>query len=235
VIDLQSPGNAQKRLEQRPYQEEAVAAVIRGFAEFKRQFLVCPTGGGKTVIFAKLAEHYSPNRTLVVAHREELLQQARDKLLSATGLAAEIEAADRRASLAAPVVVASVQSLSRAARRERFPAGHFGLVVVDEAHHVLAASYKRVLAHFSGAKVLGVTATPDRGDKREIGEVFENIAYEIGLVELVKAGFLSRIQVRTIPLRIDISGVNSVAGDSSVDELGHACQESLRIDPLSVV
>ena len=113
-------------LELRPYQQEAVDAAIKGFDEFKRQLLVCPTGSGKTVIFAKLAEHYQPARTLVVAHREELLQQARDKILTATGLVAQIEAADRRVSLDAPVVVASVQTLSRAARRERFPSGHLG-------------------------------------------------------------------------------------------------------------
>jgi superfamily II DNA or RNA helicase len=219
--------SGKRKFELRPYQQEAVAAVIKGFDEFKRQLLVCPTGGGKTLIFARLAEHYQPKRTLVIAHREELLQQAQDKILAATGLVAEIEAADRRVSLDSPVVVASIQSLARAARRERFPSGHFGLVVVDEAHHVLAASYTQVLAHFTGAKVLGVTATPDRGDKRSLSTYFENIAHEVGLVELVKAGYLSRIQVRTIPLQIDLRGVHSVAGDYSADELGHAIEPYL--------
>ena len=105
----------------RPYQESAMAAVIAGFEEFNRQLLVWPTGSGKTVLFAGVARHFQPQRTLVLAHREELLEQAREKILLVTGIEAEIEAAERVASLDAPVVVASVQTLRRENRRQRFP------------------------------------------------------------------------------------------------------------------
>jgi superfamily II DNA or RNA helicase len=105
----------------RPYQQAAVAAVVRGFEEYDRQLAVMPTAAGKTIVFAKLAQHTQPGRTLVVAHREELLEQAKDKILAATGIVAEVEAAERVASLDASVVVASVQTLMRDARRQRWP------------------------------------------------------------------------------------------------------------------
>ena len=186
-----------------------------------------PTAAGKTIVFAILAQHFLPGKTLVLAHREELLTQAKDKILAATGIVAEIEAAGQVASLQAPIVVASVQTLMRESRRARFPANHFGLVVIDEAHHVLAESYQRTLAHFSGTKALGVTATPYRGDKRALGDYFQNIAFEIGLVDLVNAGYLSRIQVRTIPLKIDLHGVRTTAGDYNADDLCNAIEPYL--------
>ena len=104
--DLQSGSdsrNAQFFL--RPYQE----AVVRGFAEYGRQLAIMPTAAGKTIVFAELAQHTLPGRTLVLAHREELLEQARDKIWQARGIVAEIEAAERVASLDASLVVASVQ------------------------------------------------------------------------------------------------------------------------------
>lgn len=202
----------------RDYQAEAKDSTITGFDEFKKQLVVIPTGGGKTIFFAWLAKHYAPGRTLIIAHREELLEQAKSKVLSAVGLHAEIEKAERRASLSAVVVVGSVQTLT--GRCERFPADHFDLIVVDEAHHTLADSYLRVLAHFTGAKVLGVTATPDRGDKKNLGSVFERVAFEITLARLIREGFLSPIKVKTLPVKIDLSGVRKMAGDYSVDQLG---------------
>jgi superfamily II DNA or RNA helicase len=211
----------------RPYQQEAVDAVVKGFSEFQKQLLICPTGGGKTIQFASLSEK-EQGRVLILAHREELLQQAQDKIARATGLVAELEAADASASLGAKIVVGSVQTLMRDGRRAKFPRDHFSLVVVDEAHHTLADSYQKVLGHFNGnTKVLGVTATPDRGDKQLLSDYFENIAHETTLVELINQGYLSRIRVKNIPLRIDISGVKQVAGDYSADQLGHALEPYL--------
>ena len=214
--------------EWRPYQESAMAAVIQGFKEFARQLLVWPTGAGKTVLFAGVARHFQPQRTLVLAHREELLEQAREKILLVTGIDAEIEAAERVASLDAPVVVASVQTLRRENRRQRFPTDHFGLIVVDEAHHVLADSYQQLLSHFSGARILGVTATPDRGDARQLGEFFENIPHELSLLDLIRDEYLSRIAVKRIPLQIDLRGVKVLAGgDFDENQLGHAIEPYL--------
>ncbi len=212
----------------RGYQVAASEAIQRGFAEYQRQLLVFPTGGGKTVVFAHLAAMHQPRRTLVIAHREELIMQAVDKIRAVTGLTAEVEMADQRASLHAPVVVASVQTLMRSARRDRWPRDHFGLVVVDEAHHSLADSYLGTLRHFDEhAFVLGVTATPDRGDKKNLGRYYQNIAYEVTLLDLIRQNWLVPIRAKTIPLEIDLDAVGTTAGDYNANDLGHAIKPYL--------
>jgi superfamily II DNA or RNA helicase len=213
----------------RAYQMKAREDIHKGFEEFDRQIAVVPTGGGKTIIFSRLAEDLQPRRTLILAHREELITQAVDKLATATGIPAQVEMGEDRAGLDAPVVVASVQTLLREKRRERWPRDHFGLVVVDEAHHTLADSYLNTLRHFHDhAKVLGVTATPDRGDKKNLGRYYENIACEITLLDLIKQGWLSQIRVKTVPLEVDLRGVRTTAGDYSADDLGHALEPYLK-------
>lgn len=215
-------------LELRPYQIQAHEAVAKGFDEYRKQLVVKPTGSGKTVLFASLAAHFAPERTLVLAHREELIQQAVDKIARATGLRAEVEMADQYASHNAPVVVASVQTLMREARRSRWSRDHFGLVVVDEAHHTIAESYLNTLRYFDqNARVLGVTATPDRGDRKNLGRYFENIAYEVSLLDLIKQNWLAAIKVKTVPLPLDLRGVRTTAGDYNADDLGHAIEPYL--------
>jgi superfamily II DNA or RNA helicase len=207
----------------RGYQVAASEAIQRGFTEHQRQLLVLPTGGGKTVVFAHLAAIHQPRRTLVLAHREELIGQAVEKIRNVTGLNAEIEMAEHKASADAPVVVASIQTLMRSSRRERWARDHFGLVVVDEAHHSLADSYLGTLRHFDDhAFVLGVTATPDRGDKRNLGRYYQNIAYEVTLLDLIRQNWLVPIRAKTVPLEIDLDEVGTTAGDYNANDLGHA-------------
>lgn len=202
----------------RPYQQEAKDATVVGFEERNRLLVVIPTGGGKTILFAHLAKHFAPQRTLILAHREELLLQAADKIRKSVGLWPQIEKAEHRASLQAECVVASIQTMC--SRMHRWPQDHFGLVVVDEAHHVLADSYLKVLLHFDGyAKVLGVTATPDRGDKKNLGKYFESVAYEVTLPRLIKEGYLSPIKVKTLPLRMSLNEVRKKAGDLDAGDL----------------
>lgn len=216
------------RFELRPYQEQFVSTTLEKFRDHSKLLGVAPTGGGKTIIFSSMAQRLHPVRTLILAHREELLTQAQDKLFRSTGLAAQIEKAENRASHQADVVVASIQTLMRDKRLQRWPRDHFGLVVVDEAHHVLADSYQKVLSHFDPyAKVLGVTATPDRGDKRNLGEYFEDISCEIGLHELIKQKYLSPIKVRTVPVQINLAGVRTTAGDYNDADLGNAIEPFL--------
>jgi superfamily II DNA or RNA helicase len=212
----------------RGYQMAAFDAIIKGFGQYNKQLVIKPTGSGKTILLAKVAEHYQPRKTLVIAHREELIDQAVDKIYRATGLVPEVEMGDRRASFDAPVVVASIQTLMRESRRSRWPRDHFGLIVVDEAHHVLADSYLNTLGYFDQfAYVLGVTATPDRGDKKNLGKYFENIAVEINLLDLIKQNWLSPIRVKTVPLGLDLRGVRTTAGDYNADDLGHAIEPYL--------
>ena len=210
----------------RPYQLTAVEDTERAFTECQRVLGVLPTGAGKTICFAHLAARRlkaTGQRTLILAHREELIEQAIAKIYAATGIVAAKEKAEDYASLAAPVVVASVQTLMREERLKRFPPAHFGLVVCDEAHHSISASWRAVISHFT-AHVLGVTATPDRGDKRNLGEFYERVAFEVPLFELVRQGYLSPISVKAVPLAIDLSQVRSTAGDFNDADLGHAIE-----------
>ena len=210
-----------------PYQEKAHQGILKSWENYDRVLLVIPTAGGKTIVFSFVIKaRLDLGPVLVLAHRDELVQQAVEKIAWCTGIAPEREKAEDYASLDAPIVVGSVQTLSRDARHKRFPRTHFKTIIVDEAHRVLADSYQKVLNYFVGAKVLGVTATPDRGDARNLGQYFEEIAYEISLIDLIKDGYICPIKIRTVPLTIDISGVNTRAGDFSDDELGAA------LDPL---
>ena len=208
----------------RPYQQDAVVAIERGWEEYRSQLLVLPTGCGKTIAFAALAKKWSDEGmgVLIIAHREELLEQAQDKIKKATGLDTALEKANSTGyDSFFNVCVASVQTL-HSARLKKWDQGRIQRIIIDEAHHALADSYARPLEYFKDAKVLGVTATPDRGDKKTLGERFENIAYEYSLRQAIKDGYLSPIVAQMSPLDIDLSGVKIVAGDYDADGLDSA-------------
>jgi superfamily II DNA or RNA helicase len=213
----------------RPYQQEAINSVLTKWNEFDRLLGVAPTGSGKTIKFAHIASRRLPTgRVLILAHRDELIDQARDKLFRACDLATSKEKADDRADLDAGVVVASVQTLAINGRRQRFPRDHFRTVIVDEAHRTLAESYLRILGHFEPAQVLGVTATPDRGDRQCLGRYYQDIAFEISLTDMIMSGWLSPIRIKTVPLQIDITKVGIRAGDYSEEELALALEPVLQ-------
>ena len=210
----------------RPYQREAEAAILGEWdAGILRTLLVLPTGCGKTIVFSKVIEDRvrAGDRVLVLAHRGELLEQAADKLAQATGLRCATEKAEE-SCLGSwyRVVVGSVQSLMRDKRLSRFAHDYFQTIVVDEAHHVLSDGYQRVLNHFCDARVLGVTATPDRGDMRNLGQCFQSLAYEYSLPKAIRDGFLSPIKALTIPLKLDLTGVGVQSGDFKAGDLGTA-------------
>lgn len=213
-------------MELRPYQETARQKVQEEWKEGKkRTLLVLPTGTGKTIVFSKIIEDRvkKGERVLVIAHRGELLEQASDKLYKSTGLKTATEKAEQT-SLGSfyRVVVGSVQTLQREKRLNQFPPEYFDTIVIDEAHHAISDGYQRVLQHFENANVLGVTATPDRGDMRNLGSYFESLAYEYSLPEAIKSGYLSPIKALTIPLKLDLSNVKQQAGDFSTKDLGTA-------------
>ena len=213
-------------MELRPYQQEAREAVEQDWdGDFLRTLLVLPTGCGKTIVFSKIVEDMvrAGRRCLILAHRGELLEQAADKLLQATGLRCAVEKAEETCLDSwYRVTVGSIQSLMREKRLGQFPANYFDVIVVDEAHHVLSEGYQRVLNHFGAARVLGVTATPDRGDMRNLGQYFEHLAYEYTLPRAIKDGYLCPIKAVTIPLRLDLSGVGVQAGDFKSSDIDTA-------------
>ena len=217
--------------ELRPYQAEAKQAILAAWDEgYRKTLLVLPTGCGKTVVFSSVTENQvnKGHRVLIMAHRGELLDQAADKLKEASGLDSVLEKAEST-SLGSflPVTVGSVQSLAQEKRLARFPNNYFQDIIVDEAHHCLSDSYKRVLDHFPNANILGVTATPDRGDMKNLGEFVDSKAYEYSMTEAIREGYLCPIKAQMIPLELDIADVGISSGDFSAGEIGHALEPYL--------
>ena len=213
-------------MELRPYQEAAKQAIFNQWDQGKKKtLLVLPTGCGKTIVFAKVTEECvrQGKRVLIMAHRGELLEQAADKIMKATGLGSAVEKAEE-SCLGSwyRIVVGSVQSLTRPQRLAKFKKDYFDTIIIDEAHHCLSDSYQRVLEHFPDAEVLGVTATPDRGDMRNLGQYFESLAYEYTLPQAIKSGYLVPIKAMTIPLQLDLTGVGIQSGDFKASDLGTA-------------
>lgn len=203
----------------RPYQEEAVRAINDKWNEWQRELLVLPTGCGKTVVFNMIANQ-RPGKTLILAHRDELIEQARDKYFKMFGdNPGKIKAMENDIR---PVTVGSVQTMCR-----RDYSGKFDTVIVDEAHHAISPSYKAVLDQFPEAKVLGVTATPDRGDKKSLARYFDGIAYEYKLKTAVSEGYLVPIMAKTIPLEIDMTQVKVSLGDFEVGSIAETLEPYL--------
>lgn len=213
-------------MELRPYQQQAKDAIFSEWENgIKKTLLVLPTGCGKTIVFAKVAEECvkGGSRVLILAHRGELLDQAADKIGKSTGLGCATEKAEQTCLGSwFRIVVGSVQSMMREKRLNQFPNDYFNTIIIDEAHHCISDSYQKVLGHFPDAEVLGVTATPDRGDMQNLGTVFESLAYEYTLPKAIKEGYLSPIKAVTIPLKIDMSAVGVQAGDFKSGDIATA-------------
>lgn len=200
----------------RPYQTEAVDRAFAAFAAGDRSTLfVCPTGGGKSFVFSLVASRHleeGGRRVLVLADREWLVTQARDNIVEHVGLSCGIEMAEARVDRSAPpeVVCASVQSLVR--RLRDFPPETFDLIVFDEADLALAPSYRRIAAHFSEARIFGVTATPERHDGVALREMFDSVCLDVDIRDLIDAGYLAN--VRQWPVKVlDLSRVKISDGD----------------------
>lgn len=213
-------------MELRKYQQESINSIQKEWDNGrKRTLLVLPTGCGKTVVFTKLAEEMvkQGKRVLILAHRTELLEQASDKLFKITGLKTALEKADSTAIGSwCRVSVGSVQTLQRDKRLNQFPKDYWDVIIVDEAHHILSDGYMKVMKYFDVANVLGVTATPDRSDMKNLGSYFDSLAYEYSLAQAIKEGYLSKIKALTIPLSLDLSNVSMSAGDFKASDVGTA-------------
>lgn len=198
-----------------------------------------PTGTGKTVVFSQFPRHFRmKRRLLVLAHRRELLDQALAKFHEADAtLDVGVEQADRSA-LDAQVVLASVQTL-QGKRLAALPPEQFNLVVVDEAHHAVAPSYRHIFEHLGlfapgTAKLLvGFTATPRRGDKQGLGQVFEEIAYSRGLEEMIRDGYLCAVRGWRVRSGVSLDAVKVRAGDFVESALADAVDNAPRNDLLT--
>ena len=218
-------------MELRPYQKSAIEAVKKEWEEgHKKTLLVLPTGTGKTVVFSKIVEECTKDgsKALILAHRGELLDQAADKLAQVCGLGSALEKAEST-SLGSfyPITVGSIQTLAQEKRLNKFPKNYFKTIVVDEVHHCLSDSYQRVLKYFDDANILGVTATPDRGDQKSLGKFFDSKAYEYTMHQAVRDGYLCPVKAQMIPLELDINNVGISNGDYAVGEIGSALEPYL--------
>ena len=220
----------------RNYQQDCVDAVVAEWkAGNKATLIVLPTGTGKTVVFAGIIRKLFPKRAMVLAHREELIWQARDKIQKVTGMKADVEMGGYKASVdhelfhpRSNVIVSTIQTHCAggdgAGRMTKFNPQDFGLLIIDEAHHATASSYKRIVEHYCqnpNLVVLGVTATPDRADEEALGQIFETVAFCYELWDndpnkpsAIRDGWLVPIEQHFKTLEdFDLSSVRTTAGD----------------------
>jgi len=202
------------RVSLRSYQEQAVTSLRMEYMRGRRSVLfVLPTGGGKTVCFSYITERAAQlgNRVCILVHRQELVDQT-SRTLHEIGVEHGVVAAGYRQDLSRGVQVASVQTLAR--RLHQLPDSFFQLLVVDEAHHAVAGSWARALARFGDAKILGVTATPERLDGRGLGDKFEAMVQGPDAAWLEERGFLAPARYFIPPgMGIDWAGLKHRGGD----------------------
>lgn len=203
-------------IELRPYQTEGLAALEKAVsAGCATPLLAWATGLGKTVLFAAWRAR-RPGRCLVIAHREELLAQAAEKLAIAGATRVGTVKAERD-DFASETIVASIQTLSRPGRLERvLDADPFTTVIVDEAHHSEAPSYRnaiRALRAFCDCPVLGVTATPARGDRKALGRTWERIVHSVSILDGIRLGYLVDLRMKRVRLDANFSELRKRGGD----------------------
>lgn len=221
----------------RDYQVETKAAIHKEWESVCSTIAVLPTGGGKTVIFASIIESKQPKRAMVIAHREELIWQARDKITRVTGLECGIEMADLFVNNSlfgeTPVVISTVQTQNSnngdRKRMGRFDPKDFGLLILDECHHATADSYRNLINYYKqnnpDIKILGVTATPDRADEEALGQVFETVAIDIEILDLIHRGWLVPVEQQFVKIGgLDFSEMRTVAGDLNGADLAEVME-----------
>jgi superfamily II DNA or RNA helicase len=231
---------ALKTFTPRPYQLDAIEALRQGWADGQNRLaVVLPTGAGKTVVFSTLAhrmlDDLGGKRVLVIAHREELIEQAASKLLAVDPmLRVGIVKAQRDDHQDADVIVASVQTLAVARRREAIR--DIGLIIVDECHHAAAPTYMEVLRHFGawdGVPVAGFTATMTRTDGG-LAEVWQDVVFRLDILDMISDGYLCDVRGKSIKVdTLDLNKVKTRGGDLVDGQLGKALEDSGALDAIA--
>jgi superfamily II DNA or RNA helicase len=222
-------------MQDRDYQTRSIDAVFNQWNEHDSTIVCMPTGTGKTHVFARViaeAERRGIHgRAMVVAHREELIWQAAKKIKQITGIRPSIEMAEYRSDhelIESPVVIASVQSLiagRNGGRVKKFSPDEFGILIIDEFHHAVASSYRRVIDHFCKSKRLGVTATPDRADEEALGQVCDSVAFDYGISDAIEDGWLAPVRQTIVEVDgLDLSDVRTTAGDLNGADLARVME-----------
>ncbi len=224
----------------RPYQSQAVDCIFKEWESARSTLVVMPTASGKTILFSLVINRIQPLKTMVLAHRQELIFQARDKIERVTGLKADIEMGEYKSSTSkdlfhphAQVIVSTVQTHTAGGdgggRMTKFNPMDFGLLIVDECHHGTSDSYKKVINYYlqnPNLKVLGVTATPDRADEEALGQIFETVAFDYEILDAIKDGWIVPVEQQMVTVEgYDLSSVRTTAGDLNGADL-NAVMES---------
>ncbi len=219
-----------KNYKLRDYQQEASDSIVHEWEETASTLLLMATGGGKTTVCMDVIERYG-GKALIVAHREELIIQARDTIISGTGLACEVEMAEWSAHsnglFQHDVLVATIQTLNaRNGDRKRmgkFKPEDYGLMMIDEAHHATSQSYRNVINYFAQnhkLRIVGPTATADRYDEESLGQIFKTVAYEWDILDGIHGGWLVPIDQYSVTVSgLDFSHISVTAGELNQGEL----------------
>lgn len=227
----------------RDYQEKIANAIEEQWKTHSSTMAVAPTGTGKTVLFAEIIRRRLPQRAIVIAHREELIFQAKEKIERWAEVDCEIEMGELTASAnlftCMPVVVATVQTLvsgKKQKRMERFNPMDFGTLIIDEFHHSTADTYQKVINHFRqnpDLKILGVTATPDRTDEAALGQVCESVAFDYEIIDAIEDGWLVPIEQQMVTIGgLDFSAVRTTAGDLNGADLAAIMEQEKNLHGL---
>jgi len=211
----------------RDYQADAIRECSRALKRHRSALVAIPTGGGKGAVIGMIVDIAARQgrRILVFVHRREIVDQLADHIRRWAGTEPAIEQAERQqATDESRVVVGSLQSLLP--RLDRFEPSRFDLVIYDECHHACAVTPRQLLAHFAPAKVLGFTATPNRGDEKALGQIFDTVAYDMTLADAIKLGWLVPIKTRAIECpSLDLSKVRKRGGKLVDGDLGAVMSE----------
>jgi superfamily II DNA or RNA helicase len=219
-------------IELRPYQEECVRLVLEAFEKDRSgyEIIVIPTGGGKTVCFGQVANDIQKKHggnVLIIAHREELISQAADKYRMIRPEAIIGKVGSGVHEYGCEVTVASIQTICRPNHIEKLQSIGFNLIVVDEAHHIASKSYQDVLKALPEAFVLGVTATPDRLDKKDILKGKQPL-FSKNIIDMVQEGYLCNFKAIAIQTHVSLDSVNTSMGDFNEGELNDAVNTAAR-------
>jgi superfamily II DNA or RNA helicase len=220
----------------RPYQQEAKDAFFDALVENRRQLIVLPTGAGKTVVFGAIARQFheqvsADKPILVIAHRSELLDQAEQKLQMVWPRVFTGRIQAERNEQLGEVLFASTQTLV-AGRAVRPP----GLIIYDEAHHSRADGAYKVLERLGvfepdGPMLLGVTATPSRSDKNELGDIFTHLTYERTILQMIMDGYLADVRgVKVSVPGLNLRAIRTTAGDYNAKDLSYALNGDEALD-----
>tara|TARA_R100001082_G_scaffold16852_1_gene8472 strand:+ start:11536 stop:13293 length:1758 start_codon:yes stop_codon:yes gene_type:complete len=223
----------------RDYQHQAIAAASDSLSKNRSCLLVAATGVGKTTIFCEIIRRAlsKGKRVCVMAHRDELIRQAASRIEQIAGVQPEIEKAGQWAKGDVPVFVTSVQTMNAKwildRRFQRFQPDDWDLLIIDEAHHALAQSYRNVIDHFQKNpkhKVIGVTATPDRGDQLGLGEIFDDCPFQYEIGDAVCDGWLVPIRQQYVTVgSLDYSEIKTRLGDLCGGDLAEVLEQEKNI------